>query len=86
MAQELGLLVKLGLSPYEALRAATTHAAVWLGEQDQRGTLVPGKAVDLVLLAANPLENITNSGRVHGVVLNGRWVPVARLLPTQPQG
>jgi hypothetical protein len=32
MAQELGLLVKLGLSPYEALRAATTNAAVWLGE------------------------------------------------------
>lgn len=84
MAQELGLLVKLGLSPYEALRAATTNAAVWLGEQDQRGTLVPGKAADLVLLDANPLENIANIGRVRGVVLNGRWVPVAQLLPTQP--
>ena len=84
MAQELGLLVKLGLSPYEALRAATYNAAVWLGEQDQRGTLVPGKAADLVLLDANPLENIANIGRVRGVVLNGRWVPVAQLLPTQP--
>lgn len=84
MAQELGLLVKLGLSPYEALRAATYNAAVWLGEQDQRGTLVPGKAADLVLLDANPLENIANIGRVRGVVLNGRWVPVAQLLPIQP--
>jgi len=84
MAQELGLLVKLGLSPYEALRAATYNAAIWLGEQDQRGTLVPGKAADLVLLDANPLENIANIGLVRGVVLNGRWVPVAQLLPTQP--
>ena len=84
MAQELGLLVQLGLSPYEALRAATYNAAVWLGEQDQRGTLVPGKAADLVLLDANPLENIANIGLVRGVVLNGRWVPVAQLLPTQP--
>ncbi|WP_345109252.1 amidohydrolase family protein [Hymenobacter algoricola] len=84
MAQELGLLVKLGLSPYEALRAATYNAAVWLGEQDQRGTLVPGKAADLVLLDANPLENIANIGLVRGVVLNGRWVPVAQLLPTKP--
>ncbi|NVO31828.1 amidohydrolase family protein [Hymenobacter lapidiphilus] len=84
MAQELGLLVKLGLSPYEALRAATYNAAVWLGEQDQRGTLEPGKAADLVLLDANPLENIANIGRVRGVVLNGRWVSVAQLLPAQP--
>jgi len=83
-AQELGLLVKLGLSPHEAPRAATANAAVWLGEQDQRGTPVPGKAADPVLLDANPLENIANIGRVRGVVPNGRWVPVAQLLPTQP--
>jgi hypothetical protein len=37
-----------------------------------------------VLLEANPLENIANIGRVRGVVLNGRWVPVAQLRPTQP--
>lgn len=57
---------------------------LWLGEQYQRGTLVPGKAADLMLLDANPLENIANIGLVRGVVLNGRWVPVAQLLPTQP--
>ena len=58
--------------------------AAWLGEHDQRGTLVPGKAADLVLLDAHPLENIANIGRVRGVVLNGRWMPVAQLLPAQP--
>ena len=46
--------------------------------------LAPGKAADLVLLDANPLDNIANISQVRGVVLNGRWVPVAQLRPTQP--
>ncbi|MCA8829787.1 amidohydrolase family protein [Hymenobacter pini] len=83
MAEELTLLVKQGLSPYEALQAATVNAATWLGEQDQRGTVVPGKAGDLVLLDANPLTDISNVRKVNGVVLNGRWIPVRQLLPPQ---
>jgi len=85
MAEELSLLVQHGLSPYEALRAATVNAATWLGEQEQCGTLAPGKAADLVLLDANPLEDIANVRRVSGIVLNGRWVPVAQLLPAPPK-
>lgn len=81
MAEELGLLTELGLSPFEALRAATTNAATWLGEQQQRGTIEAGKAADLVLLEANPLTNIANVRRVSGVVLDGRWVPIGKLLP-----
>lgn len=84
MAQELALLTELGLSPYEAMRAATTNAATWLGEERQRGTVETGKASDLVLLEANPLTNIANVRRVNGVVLDGRWVPVGKLLPPRP--
>ena len=84
MAEELGLLTELGLSPFEALRAATTNAATWLGEERQRGTIETGKAADLVLLEANPLTNIANVRRVNGVVLDGRWVPVGKLLPPRP--
>ena len=81
MNEELASLVGMGLSPYEALGAATRNAATWLGVQNQLGTVEPGKTADLVLLDANPLENIANMRRVSGVVLAGRWVPVAQLLP-----
>ena len=80
MSEELGLLVGLGLSPYESLRAATRNAAVWLGQESRLGTIEPGKTADLVLLDANPLDDIANIRRVRGVVVNGRWVPVAQLL------
>ena len=83
MAQELELLVGHGLSPYEALRAATYNAAAWFGETDRRGTVEPGKAADLVLLDANPLAAIANVRRVHGAVLAGRWLPVSQLLPAK---
>ena len=86
MAEELELFVGHGLSPYEALRAATYNAAAWFGETSQRGTVEPGKAADLVLLDANPLEDIANVRRVHGVVLAGQWLPVSQLLPATPAG
>ena len=83
MAEELGLLVAAGLTPYEALRAATYNAAAWFGEQNHWGTIAPGQRADLVLLEANPLEDIGHIRRVSGVVLNGRWLPVSQLLPTK---
>ena len=81
MSEELTSLVEMGLSPYEALQAATRNAAAWLGEESKLGTVEPGKTADLVLLNANPLEKIAHVRRVSGVVLAGRWVPVAQLLP-----
>lgn len=84
MAEELELLVGHGLSPYEALRAATYNAAAWFGETAKRGTVEPGKAADLVLLDANPLENIASVRRVHGVILAGQWLPASQLLPAKP--
>ena len=79
MHQELALLVKAGLTPMEALRAATINPAKFLGESDMLGTVEPGKIANLVLLEKNPLEDIRNTERIEGVVVNGRFFPKAVL-------
>lgn len=69
---ELGLLVEAGLSPLDALRAATLWPADYLGERDTMGTIEPGRAADLVLLDANPLQDIAATRRIDAVVMRGR--------------
>jgi imidazolonepropionase-like amidohydrolase len=76
---ELDELTAAGLSPFEALRAATANAAEFLAVGNQRGVIAPGQNADLVLLDANPLESITNSRRIAGVMLRGRWLTRADL-------
>jgi imidazolonepropionase-like amidohydrolase len=71
---EMGELVAAGLTPFEALRAATANAAEFLAATDQRGVVAVGQNADLVLLDANPLENIANSRRIAGVMLRGQWL------------
>jgi imidazolonepropionase-like amidohydrolase len=77
--EELALLVRAGLTPAEALRAGTLHPAMWFGMTDSLGTVAAGKAAELVLLDANPLENIRNVGRVQAVWRNGRYLSRASL-------
>jgi imidazolonepropionase-like amidohydrolase len=72
---ELALLVKAGLSPMEALQAATRNPAKFLGVLDRLGTVEKGKLADLVLLDANPLEEISNTRRIAAVLVNGRYLP-----------
>lgn len=69
---ELDLLVQAGLSPMQALQAATLNAGKYLGLADT-GTVEKGKRADLVLLDANPLEAIGNTRRIQAVVLAGRY-------------
>lgn len=77
---ELEYLVSKGFTPYEALRTATFNA----GESGRRidgleaadfGTIEPGKRADLVLLDANPLQDISNTRRISGVMAGGAWHP-----------
>lgn len=69
---ELDLLVQAGLSPMEALQAATLNAGKYLGLADT-GTVEKGKRADLLLLDANPLEAIANTRKIQAVVLAGRY-------------
>lgn len=72
--KELELLVEAGLSPAEALRAATIGPAQFLGLSNSSGTIAVGKQADLVLLDDDPLRDIRNTQRIRGVILNGRWL------------
>jgi imidazolonepropionase-like amidohydrolase len=76
---ELGLLVEAGLSPLEALQAATLNPARYLGREKDLGTVEKGKIADLVLLDANPLEDIGNSRKIEAVVFGGKLLPKAEL-------
>lgn len=70
---ELGLLVRAGLTPLEAIQAATLNAAKCLGLSDSYGTIEKGRVADLVLLEADPLEAIANTQRIAGVVVAGKY-------------
>jgi hypothetical protein len=72
---ELVLLVQAGLTSMEALQAATQNPAKFLGRLDSLGTIEKGKIADLVMLDANPLEDISNTRRINAVVVNGRYLP-----------
>ncbi len=76
---ELELFVKAGLTPMEALQTATRNPATYLGLIDTVGTVEQGKKADLVLLEANPLENISNTKRINAVIVNGKLIPRASL-------
>ena len=71
--REMGLFVEAGLTPYQALDAATAEAARYLRKEGEFGTLVPGASADMVLLDANPLVDIANTRLIRGVMIRGEW-------------
>lgn len=71
--QELALFVKAGLTPLQALQTATLNPAKFLNRLSDLGTVERGKLADLVLLDADPLENIDNASKIRAVVLAGRY-------------
>jgi Tol biopolymer transport system component/imidazolonepropionase-like amidohydrolase len=77
---ELELLVKAGLSPLEALRTATSNAAAVLGVEGRLGCISPGAVADLVVLEADPLEDIRNTQEIYAVIQGGRIIDRASLL------
>jgi imidazolonepropionase-like amidohydrolase len=67
------LFVRAGLTPMQALQTATRNPALFLNRLVDTGTVEKGKRADLVLLDANPLEDIANTRRIRAVVLAGRY-------------
>ena len=76
---ELRELVAVGLTPFEALRTATTNPALVLGAAGEFGIVAPGARADLLLLDGNPLADVANTERIAGVMLRGRWLAAADL-------
>ena len=77
--EELANLVQAGLSPYEALRAATSGAAEFMGAPKEWGSVAVGARADLLLLEANPLEDVRNAAKRVGVMVRGKWFEQAAL-------
>lgn len=77
--RELKNLVDAGLKPAEALKAATLNAAIFLKAESEFGTVSAGKRADLILLKADPLKNISNSEKIAGVMLRGKWLSESEL-------
>ncbi len=76
---ELEYLVDAGLTPFEALQTGTINPAEFFGRSGDFGVVKIGAEADLILLDANPLEDITNTRRIHGVMLRGCWLPRSEL-------
>ena len=76
---ELALFVKAGFTPMEALQTATSNPADFFGTQAKMGSVEVGKVADLVLLDANPLDDIHNTTKIQAVILNGRYLSRIKL-------
>jgi len=77
---ELAMMVEAGLTPENTLRAATINAARMIGREKESGSIEAGKLADLVVLDANPLEDIRNVRRIFRVVKAGTVFDPAQLL------
>jgi imidazolonepropionase-like amidohydrolase len=76
---ELALYVEKGLTPPQALSAATHAGPAWFDKLDRYGSLAQGKAADLVLLDRNPLQDIRATRAIHAVILRGKLYDRAAL-------
>lgn len=82
--QELEMLVESGLSPAAALRCATLNNAAALKQEKELGSIAPGKRADIVLLTANPLDDIRNSRAIEVVIRGGIVCQPAILIEQVP--
>jgi imidazolonepropionase-like amidohydrolase len=73
LVEEMKLFKKFGFSNYEILKSATINAAEYFGESDKNGFVKENYNANLILLNANPLENVENISKIDGVILNGKW-------------
>jgi hypothetical protein len=71
---ELRYMVDAGLTPFEALQSSTVNVARYYNDMQNSGTLAAGKNADFIMISGNPLKDITNTSKVEGVMLGGKWL------------
>ena len=79
MHHEMRLWVEIGMTPYQVLETGTRRVAEYFDATDNFGSVAVGHRADLLLLTANPIENIANVASRAGVMVNGRWIPERQL-------
>ena len=72
--REMKRMADAGMKPYDILRSGSTNVGLYLKAKDNFGTIEVGKRADLILLDANPLQDISNVARRSGVMVRGRWI------------
>ena len=77
--RETPRMLEAGLTPYEILVSATRNVGEYFSNEVDFGTIEVGKRADMVLLASNPLEDISSLREIEGVVLRGRWLPASEI-------
>ena len=77
--RELSEMREAGLTPYQILESGTRNVGAYFSAKDDFGTVAAGKRADLLLVDANPLDNIGNLARRFGVMVRGRWIPESEI-------
>lgn len=77
--REMERMIAAGMSPYEVIVAGTRNVGEYFQNEDAFGTIAPGQRADLILLDANPLEDVGNVRERAGVMVSGRWYPGAEI-------
>jgi imidazolonepropionase-like amidohydrolase len=77
--RELPRMAAAGMSPYEILVSGTRNVGAYFANEDEFGTITPGQRADLVLLSADPLQDVASLSRIEGVMVRGRWHPKAAI-------
>jgi imidazolonepropionase-like amidohydrolase len=75
--REMKRMVAAGIPPYEVIKSGTQNVGLYFKSKDNFGTIEAGKRADMILLDANPLQNLDNFQKRSGVMVRGRWLPEA---------
>jgi imidazolonepropionase-like amidohydrolase len=77
--REMQRMTDAGMSAYDVVKSGTASVGEYFKAQDSFGRVAVGQRADLILVDANPLDNVANMGRRSGVMVRGRWLPAAEI-------
>jgi imidazolonepropionase-like amidohydrolase len=77
--REMRRMAEAGLSPYEVVKSGTANVGEYFKAQDRFGTIAAGRRADLILVDANPLQDVANMEKRSGVMIRGRWLPASEI-------